>query len=493
MQYDLIVIGGGAGGITAAKWAAKFGAKVALIDKKPLGGDCLFYGCVPSKSLIKSAKVASTLRHADRFGLDSVHPTIHWEKVIGRVQSIIEKVATLDNPENFRKLGIDVIFGSASFIDDKTINVILNEELKDIQQRDFAYREGHVKLVAKKVIIATGSKPAIPQIDGLHAVGYITNEDVFSLKNMSRSLLVVGGGPIACELAQAFSRLGSKVTMVVRGNQLLNKEDSDLVEPLLEKFVEEGIEVVFNVEFNKFEFTQSGNKKLDCLVDGKAREIKAEEVLVATGRKPCFEGLDLDAAGVTVNEQGIVVDKRLRTKNKKIFAIGDVNGMYQFTHAAGYEAAIAVTNAVVRYPVKVDYDSIPWTTFTDPEVAHCGLNEIEAKKRGIKYDVWKADFADVDRALAESEESGFIKILTKGKKAEIIGAQIVGAHAGELIHEFVLARNNGLTLEKIAGSVHVYPTLADIARIAAAPIFDKKYFTPMIKSLLRRLFSYKGR
>jgi len=493
-NYDLIVIGGGAAGITAAKWGAKFGAKVALIDKKPLGGDCLFYGCVPSKSLIKSGNVAEMMRHADRYGIEAVHPTIHFDKVINRVQGIIEEAGKFDAPEQFHKLGIDVIFGAVTFLDGEKVEVILNQDLKEIQHREFSYREGAVRLSAKRYIIATGSRPAVPPIEGLEEIGFLTNEDLFTLKKQPRSLVIVGGGPIGCEMGQAFARLGTKVTLAVRGNQIMPKEDPDVAEILYKQMQRDGVEILLQVDFKRFERTEQGNKKLVCESDGTPVEIKAEEILVATGRSPVVEGLGLEEAGVAFDtKRGIHVDKKLRTTNKRIYAVGDVNGSYPFTHAAGYEAAVAVTNAIVRYPTKVDYDSIPWTTFTEPEVAHCGLNEMEAKERGIQYEVWKADFSELDRALAESDHEGFVKILTTGKKAKIIGAQIVGPHAGELIHEFILARNKGLSLGDIAAMVHVYPTLADICRLAATPYLDRTYFSPGIKNWLKRLFGYRGK
>lgn len=488
----MLVIGGGAAGLTVASGAAQLGAKVALVSKELLGGDCLFFGCVPSKTLIKSAKVAHTIEHADRFGLQASKAEYDFEHVKQRIDCVVEAAGIHDDPERFRKMGVDVIFGRAEFWDAHSVCVRLTEKLKHLQQPEILTKGKEFLLSAKKIAIATGSRPFVPPVPGLAESGYLTNESIFSMRNFPKSLAIVGAGPIGCELAQAFARLGSKVTLLVRGKQILHKEDPDIAKCLAAVFAEEKIDIRYETELKKVENRDQG-KSLTLEQAGKSETIEVENILIATGRTPDLKNLKLESAGVRFDKHGITTDARLRTNQKHIFAIGDVNGKYQFTHTAGYEGGIVVSNAILHLPRSVDYKAIPWATFTDPEVASCGLNETEAQKLGIKYQLWQHKFERQDRALAESEASGFVKILTTGRRGKIIGGQIVGAHAGEIIHELILARNAGMTLASIASAVHIYPTLSEIIKTAAGKYFAEKLFTNRVRKILKFVFRYRGK
>jgi pyruvate/2-oxoglutarate dehydrogenase complex dihydrolipoamide dehydrogenase (E3) component len=445
-DYTTIVIGGGAAGLTSSIWSAQLGSKTLLVEKEEkLGGDCLHYGCVPSKSLIKSAYVWHLMKHADYYGLPKTNlPPVDFAKVRDRIQNIIGGIQKHDSPEAFKKqYNIDTQFGSPRFIDNHTIAI--NEK----------------NITAKTFILATGSSARILPIEGLKNVPYITNVQVFSLDKLPVSLIVLGGGPIGMEMAQAFSRLGSKVTVVEFADCILPKEDLDVscyVHELLEK---EGIEFLIKA---KAKNTEMNGKLIKLTVEheGENKIIEAESLLVATGRQPNLEGLDLEKAGVEYAPQGIKINDHLQTTAKNIYACGDCKGGYLFTHVAEYDARIAALNSRLPFPIlKTNYSNVPWCTYLDPEVASVGLNETMAKKAGIEYKAYKYDFAHVDRALAEGATNGFIKILTDDKR-KLIGAQIVGLHAGELIHEWVAVLNAKVDIGKIEKSIHVYPTLAQI-------------------------------
>lgn len=445
-DYGIIVIGGGAAGLTASIWSAQLGSKTLLVEKEEkLGGDCLQYGCVPSKSLIKSAHVYHMINKAENYGLPKINPSpVVFSKVRDRIQKIIGDIQKHDSPEAFKKqYNIDTQFGFPRFVDPHTVEL------------------SGKRITAKNFILATGSSARILPIQGLSNVPYITNVHVFSLDKLPASLIVLGGGPIGMEMAQSFSRLGSKVTVVEFADCILPKEDLDVscyVHELLEK---EGIDFLIKAKAQKAE--KAGNLiKLTVEHKGAGRTIEAESLLVAVGRQPNLEGLDLGKAGVEYTPQGIKVNQYLQTTAKNIYACGDCKGGYLFTHVAEYDARIAALNAKLLFPVlKTDYSNVPWCTFIDPEVASVGLNETMAKKAGIVYKVYKYEFAHVDRALAEGATNGFIKILTNTKR-KLIGAQIVGPHAGELIHEWVAVINAKMDIGKIEKSIHVYPTLAQI-------------------------------
>lgn len=457
--YDFIVIGGGSAGLVAAGGAALLGAKVALIEKHKLGGDCLYTGCVPSKSFIRSARFAAEMRKAAGLGFEvqsSKFKDGKFSSITNRVQQIIGIIEHHDSPEVFEKMGVEVIFGNTNFISPDEMEIVLRNGEKRILQ-------------SKRFCISTGSRPFVPPIEGLKETGFITNEEVFRLTELPKNLVVLGAGAIGLELGQSFARLGSKVTIVEMADRVLSKED-EAVSVLMEKILrEEGLEILTKTKAVKASKNSDGKKIVTIERDGKTSEVFADEILCAVGRQANVDNLGLEKANVRFDKKQIFTDEYLRTSNKKIFAAGDVTGHFQFTHTADYEAQHVIQNAFLFYPLtkKVDFSVIPWATFTEPEVARVGLTEAEANaKFGEKVKVFRVEFTDNDRAQAESDTVGFAKIVTlKGKK--ILGASIVGAHAGELIHEFVLAMRHNLTLADLNKAIHVYPTFAKITQALA--------------------------
>lgn len=477
-DYDLGILGGGAAGLTAASGAAQFGAKTLLIEKADkLGGDCLHYGCVPSKTLIRSARVMSLARRFPDFGLPELNvPPVDLGAVMDRVARVIATIQVHDSPERFCKLGALVRFGTPAFVDSHTVAV-----------------DG-TPVTARSWIIATGSRPALPPVEGLSDVPYWTNETVFKQRSLPRRLIVLGGGPIGLELAQAFGRLGSKVTVVEFMDQILGTEDADIAAILQGRLAEEGVAILTGTRAVRAGYAE----RVFCLDiapatgDGPARTIEAEALLAAAGRKPNVEGLNLEAAGVAYTPRGITTDKRLRTSVKHIYACGDVNGLMPFTHVAGYEAGIALSNAVLRLPRAADYERIGWCTYTDPEVAGIGLNEKGAAAQGLRCRVITEAFEANDRALAEGETRGKLKLILDDK-GKLLGVRIIGPHAGELIHEWVVGLAGKVKLSAMAGAVHVYPTLSEISKRGAGDYFSDKIFSPRTRQILRLLFSLKGR
>jgi len=478
VEFDLVIIGGGSGGLVVASASAQLGAKVALVEKHRLGGDCLWYGCVPSKSLLHAGRVAQEVRTGSRFGVYAEEPRINFSEAIGHVQGVIKHIEPHDSPERFRGLGVDVIFGEGQFTDRKTF-VVNGRELK-----------------ARNFVISTGSRPAIPPIPGLKEVGFITNEQVFSLQERPASLAVLGGGAIGCELGQALSRLGADVTLVVRSN-IMSKEEPEAAAVVEQKLVEEGITVLKNTSIVSVE--RDGELKRLTTNDGK--EILVEEILLAAGRSPNVEGLNLEAAGVEYDKKkGVKVNEKLQTTNPQIFACGDIIGGYQFTHVAGYEAVVVLTNALFKSIIpwglfmdKADYRVIPWATFTEPELARVGMTEAQARARyGDDIYILKQDFNDVDRAQAEGATEGFAKIITD-PKGQILGAHMVGPHAGEIIHEIVLAMKNKLPVKSLtlsAGMIHIYPTLAEMNMKVSLQL-SKQTYTESTKNKLTKFFNFR--
>ena len=455
--YDLIVIGGGSAGLVAAGGAGILGARVALIEKTALGGDCLYTGCVPSKTLIRSAKFASDVKNAEKFGFQISDLKFNKDSfafVTNRVQNVIKTIEPHDSPERFEKMGVEVIFGTPKFLNPHEIEV----KLKDLNEIRI--------LKAKRFCISTGSSPFVPPIEGLDETGFITNEEVFQLQNLPARLIVLGGGAIGLELGQAFQRFGAKVTVVEMAERVLIKEDegvSALMEEILRR---EGARILTESKAVKARKISNGEKILTIEKHGKTQEITADEILVAVGRKPNTDNLDLEKAGVKYNEKKIFTDDYLRTSAKHIYAAGDVTNHFQFTHTADYEAQIVLQNAFLFYPFtkKADFRVVPWATFTEPEVARVGLTEKEAREKFGDVKIITVSFEDNDRAHAEGETEGFAKIIVKGKK--IVGAHIVGLRAGELIHEFVLAMKLNLSLDDLNKAIHVYPTLSKITQAA---------------------------
>ena len=474
-DFDIGIIGGGAAGLTVAAGAAQLGARTLLIEKEPsLGGDCLHFGCVPSKTLIKSAHVYHQLGRTKQFGLPEVDPgPVDFRQVADRIRSVIAQIQVHDSVERFCKLGAHVAFGEPEFTDEHSTQ--LNGKT----------------LSAKYWAIATGSSPAPPRVHALDALDYITNREIFSLDKLPETLIVLGAGPIAVEMAQAFNRLGSKVVVIQRSGQILSKEDKDMADTVMQVLQDEGIEILLNRSI--VDADQQNNIKSITVEDkdGNRSTHSGDTVLLAQGRTPNAEGLGLKNIDIAMTPGGITVDNRLRTSHKHIFAPGDVNGKFQFTHAAGYEGGIVITNAVFHLPRKTDYTLMPWCTFTDPELASIGMNEKRAEQEGVDYSVWTEEFNGNDRALAEGSSTGKIKMLLN-EKEKVIGVQIVGPRAGDLLGEWVAILGGGVKLSTLAGTVHPYPTLAEINKRVAGTFISTKIFSDRIKKGLKLFFQLKG-
>jgi pyruvate/2-oxoglutarate dehydrogenase complex dihydrolipoamide dehydrogenase (E3) component len=475
-DFDLGVLGGGAAGLTITAGAAQLGAKTLLVEKEPaLGGDCLHYGCVPSKTLIRTARAYHEIRHADKFGLPQVDlQPVDFKQVAKRIRSVINVIQKHDSVERFCSLGARVEFGQAEFIDEHSIR--LNGKTYS----------------AKTWALATGSSPSAPPFKGLDSVPYLTNKDIFSMDILPGSMIILGGGPIAIEMAQAFNRLGSKITVIQRSGQILIKEDKDLADTVMERLTQEGVSFALGSSIDSIA-ENNGSKEVTFQDNnGKTTTLAAETLLVAMGRAPNVDGMGLDSIGITYTNKGIEVDSRLRTNHKHIYAAGDITGKYQFTHAAGYEGGIVISNAIFHLPRKTDYTFLPWCTYTSPELASIGLNEKGATAAGIKYSVWTEEFKDNDRSLAEGEEIGKIKMLLD-EKEKPIGIQILGPHGGDLISEWVAVLNGKVKLSTLAGAIHPYPTLGEINKRVAGSFLAGKIFSDTVKKGLKLFFNFKGR
>ena len=455
---NLVVIGAGAGGLVTSYIAAAVKAKVTLVEAGEMGGDCLNYGCVPSKAIIKTAKVANQMRHADNYGLEPVTPAMSFKRVMARVHEVIAAIAPNDSVERYTSLGVDVVKGYAKIIDPWTVEIKKNDG-------------GTQTLTTKNIVVATGAAPFIPELPGIEQSGYVTSDTLWTkfaeLEDAPKRLIVLGGGPIGCELAQAFSRLGSDVTQVERAPRLMGREDADVAEYAESVLRESGVNVLTSHDALRFE-QQDGEKVLVVAKEGVESTIAYDEVIVAVGRKARLHGFGLEDLGIQF-DRTIETDEYLQTLMPNIFAAGDVVGPYQFTHVAAHQAWYAAVNALFGTfkKFKVDYRVIPWTTFIDPEVARVGINERDAAEQDIDVEVTRYEFAELDRAVAESARKGFIKVLTPPGKDKVLGVTIVSEHAGDLLAEFVIAMKHDLGLNKILGTIHAYPTWAEGAKYAA--------------------------
>ena len=455
---NLVVIGAGAGGLVTSYIAAAVKAKVTLVEAGEMGGDCLNYGCVPSKAIIKTAKVANQMHHADSYGLEPVTPAMSFKRVMARVHEVIAAIAPNDSVERYTSLGVDVVKGYAKIIDPWTVEIKKNDG-------------GTQTLTTKNIVVATGAAPFIPELPGIEQSGYVTSDTLWTkfaeLEDAPKRLIVLGGGPIGCELAQAFSRIGSDVTQVERAPRLMGREDADVAEYAESVLRESGVNVLTSHDALRFE-QQDGEKVLVVAKEGVESTIAYDEVIVAVGRKARLHGFGLEDLGIQF-DRTIETDEYLQTLMPNIFAAGDVVGPYQFTHVAAHQAWYAAVNALFGTfkKFKVDYRVIPWTTFIDPEVARVGINERDAGEQDIDVEVTRYEFAELDRAVAESARKGFIKVLTPPGKDKILGVTIVSEHAGDLLAEFVIAMKHDLGLNKILGTIHAYPTWAEGAKYAA--------------------------
>jgi dihydrolipoamide dehydrogenase len=449
-DYNMVVIGAGSAGLVSAYIAAAVKARVALIEKHKMGGDCLNTGCVPSKALIRSAKILNSIKRAKEFGIEVAAPQIHFSRVMERVQKVIREIEPHDSVERYTNLGVECISGAAKIKSPYEVEV-----------------NGQV-LTTKNIVVATGASPFVPALHGLREISYLTSDNIWQLRELPKRLVVLGGGPIGCELAQSFSRLGSQVTLIEMAPRILNKEDADVSEMITQKFQAEGVQVLTSHQALHFE---QNPKKLVCSHNGAEVKIEFDQILVALGRKANVTGFGLEELNVEISNRGtIIADDFLRTTNyPNIFVCGDVTGPYQLTHAASHQAWYVAVNALFSpfKKFKVDYSVIPWCTFTDPEVARVGLSETEAKDMAIEYEVTKYEIDDLDRAIADGEAHGFVKVLTPPGSDRILGVTIVGDHAGEIISEHVAAMKHGFGLNQILGTIHIYPTFAEANKYAA--------------------------
>ncbi len=475
-DFDMGVIGAGAAGLTVTAGAAQLGAKTLLIEKENLlGGDCLHYGCVPSKALIRTAQVYHQMTKAEEFGLPPVDlRPVDYQLVAKRIQSVINTIQKHDSEERFCGLGARVEYGRPTFVDEHSIR--LNGKTYS----------------AKNWVIATGSSPSIPPIEGLDKTPFITNKEIFSLDHLPKSMAILGAGPIATEMAQAFCRLGTQVFVIQRSSQILSKEDKDMAGEVMGALMSEGVTIHLN---STVVSTKDLGTEREIIIkdpQDKMTTLRVETILVAMGREANLADLGLENIGVQFNGKGLQVDNRLRTTQKHIYAAGDATGSFLFTHAAGYEGGIVISNAVFHLPRKVNYTYLPWCTYTDPELASIGMNEKAAKSAGIEYSVWTEAFKDNDRSLAEGEKVGKIKMILDAKEKPL-GVQILGPQAGELLSEWVAVLNGKVKLSILAAAVHPYPTLGEINKRVAGTFFSPKIFSDKVKKGLKFFFHLKGR
>lgn len=471
-RYNLVVIGAGTAGLVAAAGAAGLGAKVALIERHLMGGDCLNSGCVPSKAIISSARAVSSARNAARFGIhipDGIYAD--FADVMERMRRLRARISPNDSAQRFRELGVDVFFGQASFINSDTIQVDSTDDLTT------------VKLKFSKAVIATGARAVAPPINGLDSVPYLTNESLFSLTEMPKRMGVIGAGPIGCEMAQAFARLGSDVFLIETEHGVLPREDRDAAALLKQSMLNDGIHLLCCGRDLKI----TGNGGIHFSVDshGSTVQQSVDQLLVSAGRRPNIEALNLNAAGVDFHDKGITVNQRLQTTNPIIYAAGDVCSPYQFTHAADFMARIVIQNALFRGRSRSTSLLIPWCTYTSPEIAHVGLSELQAQEQGINITTFIQPLHDVDRAILDGQDEGFVKLHVRHGTDKIVGATVVATNAGDMISEITTAMTHGVGLKKLARVIHPYPTQADAIR-RLGDQYNRTRLTPFVKSILRK-------
>lgn len=469
-KYNVVVIGAGTAGLVTAAGTAGLGGRVALVESHKMGGDCLNFGCIPSKGLIASAKLIERIRKGESLGLQRMEPSFSFEDVFASMRKRRAAIEPHDSLERFESLGVDVFLGRARFLSPHEVDV-----------------DG-TRLTARNFVIATGSRASVPSIPGVEQIPYYTNETIFDeMRSAPSSLLIVGAGPSGCELSQAMNRLGVQVTLLEVAPRILPRDDADAAEIVQERLRQEGVRVLTGSRVTEFE--NKGGKTAATIESPQGPErLLTEAVFLAAGRTPNTEGLDLGAAGVKCGRTGVEVDASLATSQSHIFACGDVVGPHRFTHTADYQARIVVRNILVPWPrAKADYRWVPRTTFTDPELAHVGLGEDRAKKEGIPHSVYRFDWGELDRAITDVETVGFVKVLTSPGKDRILGATVVGVHAGEVLHELVLAGKNGIGLAQLSSTIHAYPTFSQSVQ-RVADLYQKRRLTPTVAKIFSWLF-----
>ncbi|MBV6633720.1 MAG: FAD-dependent oxidoreductase [Alphaproteobacteria bacterium] len=467
VKTDILVIGAGSGGLSVAAGASQLGVDVTLLEGGEMGGDCLNYGCVPSKALLRAAKAAQEVRTSGQFGVNGHEPEIDFAKVKGHVKSVIAGIAPMDSVERFEGLGVRVIKEYGQFVDENTVSA------------------GNYRIKAKKIVVATGSHAAVPPIPGLDEVTYFTNETIFEQLERPEHLIVIGAGPIGVEMGQAHRRLGSAVTIVDMG-KIMPNDDPELVDVIRQKLIKEGVELKEQIAVERVE--QSGNGIAVIITkDGVEERIEGTDLLIAAGRRPNVGKLNLEAAGITFDRRGITVDDRLRSSNRKVYAIGDVAGGPQFTHIAGYHAGVIIKNLLFKMPAKVDYTALPWVTYVEPELAHVGMSEKQAREQfgdgGFEIARWS--FHENDRASAEAKGDGMVKVIIR--KGRVYGASVVGPNAGEIIQLWCYAVQERVKLSKLASMIVPYPTLAEVNKRAAGSYFTPKLFSARTRKIVKFL------
>ncbi|MFQ5656055.1 MAG: mercuric reductase [Candidatus Methylomirabilales bacterium] len=470
-RYNLVVIGAGTAGLVTAAGAAGLGAKVALIEKHLLGGDCLNVGCVPSKCIIRSSRVFGEIREAPELGIHIPDGTkADFAAVMERMRRLRARISHHDSVHRFTQLGVDVFLGEGKFTGRDTIEV------------------NGKTLRFSKAVIATGARPAAPPIPGLAEAGYLTNETIFSLTDLPARLAVIGAGPIGCELSQTFRRLGSEVSILEAQSQILTREDRDAAQIIEKAFVRDGVNLVLGCKILKVE-VRGAEKAIQFEGNGACTDLVVDEILVGTGRAPNIEGLNLEAAGVESTKTGVRVNEYLRTTNSRIYAAGDICLPYKFTHTADATARLVIQNALFAGRKKLSALTIPWCTYTDPEIAHVGMYERDAKEKGIPVETFVRELKDVDRAIADGEEEGFVKVHVKKGTDQVLGATIVARHAGEMISEITLAMVGKVGLKTISNVIHPYPTQAEAIK-QVADAYNRTRLTPRVKKLFTRWFTW---
>lgn len=472
-RYNLVVIGAGTAGLVTAAGAAGLGAKVALVERHLMGGDCLNFGCVPSKALISAARRAAAMRNNEEFGLSAEGLRIDFAKAMERMRRLRGTISRHDSAARFASLGIDVYFGQASFMGGGSVLV-----------------EG-AELTYRTAVIATGARAAVPPIPGLNEVPYLTNETVFSLTELPRSLAIVGAGPIGCEMAQSFARLGTEVFLLASSRGLLPREDRDAAEIVRRRMIHDGVTIIPSGKNMSVSSTGDGIRLTVEAEQGRS-VISTAKLLIATGRAPNVEGLNLEVVGVEYDGKGVRVDDRLRTNNPRIYACGDICSPFQFTHSADFQARIVIQNALFFGRKRFSALTIPWASYTSPEVARVGLNEAEAAERGIAVDCFTQELGEVDRAILDGETEGFVRVLARKGSDEIVGATIVAEHAGDMISEISLAMVHKVGLGGIAAVIHPYPTQAEAIR-KVADQYNRTRLTPKVQAVFRKYLAWRRR
>ncbi|MCH7639627.1 MAG: FAD-dependent oxidoreductase [Bacteroidetes bacterium] len=473
-DFDLIVIGGGAGGLVTAGIAANAGVKTMLIERDRLGGDCTWTGCIPSKSLLHSAEVAQTVRTAGLFGINAEEVSIDFGAVMERVRRIREEVyGDADDPAIYEGFGIEVVDGSARFADPHSLVIETADETRRVTGRLF--------------VIATGARATVPPIPGLDVVPFLTNETLFELEEQPQRLVIIGGGPIGIEMAQAFTRLGTEVTVVDMLGRILTKDDADHAEMLKEVLESEGVRFVLGASVNRVD-----EDNAEIAVHLASRDVlNTDALLLATGRQVNVEGLGLEEAGVAFTELGITVNEKCRTSRRHIYAVGDCTGEYQLTHMSEHMAKVAASNAVLKVPMKIDRKHVPWVTFTSPEIGQLGKTEPQLRDEGAKFEVYRFPYTKVDRATTDGKTTGQIKVFATKWRGKILGVSILGERAGELISLYAVAMRNGVSLKALADTIHPYPSYGLAARRAADQWYARLQ-SPWAIRLLQRVFRYRG-